>query len=322
LYVTPQQALDVIPKLPSLYDEPFADASQIPTFLVSQLAREHVTVSLSGDGGDELFCGYSRYDLVVWQQQKVNKLPQPIRKLFKQLVNSIPEAVFNGLLFWAERYLTASEASGSVAYRLKILADVLNDNDIYKLYRFACSGWKTPNSLVIGATEIETPFDHSDDFSSRFAEDSRNGMMFIDQQAYLPDGILAKVDRAGMGVSLESRIPLLDHHIVEFAWRLPNAIKTHKGEAKWPLRDILYQHVPQKLVDRPKMGFGVPIDHWLRGPIKEWAEALLDEKRLRDEGYFNPQLIRQMWHEHCSNKADWQYTLWYVLIFQQWLEAQ
>jgi asparagine synthase (glutamine-hydrolysing) len=225
-------------------------------------------------------------------------------------------------LFWAEDYLTASESSGSIAQRLKIIAEVLNGNDIYALYRFACSGWKNPNALVVGAEEVETPFDLTTGFSNRFADDPRSGMMFIDQQAYLPDDILAKVDRAGMGVSLESRIPLLDHHIVEFAWRLPNAIKMHKGEAKWPLRDLLYQHVPQQLVDRPKMGFGVPIDHWLRGSIKEWAEALLDEQRLRKEGYFNPELIRQMWHEHCTHKADWHYTLWYVLIFQQWLASQ
>ncbi len=322
LYVRPQQALDVIPKLPSLYDEPFADASQIPTFLVSELARQQVTVSLSGDGGDELFCGYSRYDLVTGWQQRINKLPQPVRKLFKQTVNTLPAAVFNKLLFWAEDYLTASESSGSISQRLNIIADVLNGKDIYALYRFACSGWKNPNALVIGAKEVETPFDFTEGFSNRFADDPRSGMMFIDQQAYLPDDILAKVDRAGMGVSLESRIPLLDHHIVEFAWSLPNAIKMHKGEAKWPLRDLLYQHVPQQLVDRPKMGFGVPIDHWLRGPIKEWAEALLDEQRLREEGYFNPALIRQMWYEHCTNKADWHYTLWYILIFQQWLASQ
>ena len=322
LYVTPQQALDVIPKLPSLYDEPFADASQIPTFLVSELARQQVTVSLSGDGGDELFCGYSRYDLVTGWQQRINKLPYPVRKLFKQTVNTLPAVVFNKLLFWAEDYLTASESSGSISQRLKIIAEVLNGEDIYALYRFACSGWKNPNALVIGAEEVATPFDFTDDFSNRFANDPRSGMMFIDQQAYLPDDILAKVDRAGMGVSLESRIPLLDHHIVEFAWSLPNSIKMHKGEAKWPLRDLLYQHVPQKLVDRPKMGFGVPIDHWLRGPVKEWAEALLDEQRLREEGYFNPALIQQMWYEHCTNKADWHYTLWYILIFQQWLESQ
>jgi len=322
LYVTSKQALDVIPKLPTLYDEPFADPSQIPTFLVSELARQQVTVSLSGDGGDELFCGYSRYDLVTGWQQRINKLPHPVRKLFKQTVNTLPAVVFNKLLFWAEDYLTASESSGSISQRLKIIADVLNGEDIYALYRFACSGWKNPNALVIGAEEVETPFDLTAGFASRFADDPRNGMMFIDQQAYLPDDILAKVDRAGMGVSLESRIPLLDHHIVEFAWRLPNAIKTHNGESKWPLRDLLYQHVPQKMVDRPKMGFGVPIDHWLRGPIKEWADTLLDEQRLREEGYFKPELIRQMWHEHCTNKADWHYTLWYILIFQQWLASQ
>ena len=319
LYVTGKQSLEVIPEIPSLYDEPFADASQIPTYLVSKLARQQVTVSLSGDAGDELFCGYERYQRGISLWQKINKIP--LRQIIGNTLKHLPPALLNSVFFWADRYLTGAESPGDVAYKLNIIAGMLTAESKYDLYYHMVSLWKDPNNIVIGASETPSIFHAAEKFSERF-QDARDGFMYIDQHSYLPDDILAKVDRAAMGVSLEGRIPMLDHRLVEFAWRLPTAIKIRDGQQKWPLRQVLYQHVPRKIIDRPKMGFGVPLDSWLGNELKSWAEALLSRERLQQEGFFEPELIRQMWQEHQSGNRDWQYPLWVVLMFQQWYEAQ
>ncbi len=312
LYVTPEQALAVIPKLSSLYSEPFADSSQIPTFLVSQLARQHVTVSLSGDAGDELFCGYNRYQMTAGLWGKVSCLPHPLRQLAASAVTALPPGVWDklgGLL-----------PMSRVGDKLHKGAALLGSRSVADLYRGMVSHWSDPASVVIGATEPATVLTSLPPALQGLGDVER--MMSLDMLSYLPDDILVKVDRAAMGVSLETRVPFLDHRVVEFAWSLPLAYKLRGGVTKWPLRQVLYRYVPHELIERPKMGFGVPIDSWLRGPLREWAETLLAEPRLRTEGYFDPAPIRQKWAEHLSGKRNWQYHLWDVLMFQSWLETQ
>jgi asparagine synthase (glutamine-hydrolysing) len=309
LYVTAQQALDVIPKLPSLYSEPFADSSQIPTFLVSQLARQHVTVSLSGDAGDELFCGYNRYQMTAGLWGKLSRIPQPLRQMAAKLITALPPAAWDKL--------AAVLPMSRVGDKLHKGAAVLGSRSVADLYRGMVSHWD-PASVVLGATEPASVLTGAVPNLQGLNDVER--MMALDMLSYLPDDILAKVDRAAMGVSLETRVPFLDHRVVEFAWSLPLHYKLRNGVTKWPLRQVLYRHVPRELIERPKMGFGVPIDHWLRGPLRDWAETLLSESRLRQEGFFDPAPIRRKWAEHLSGQRSWHYHLWDVLMFQAWLE--
>lgn len=320
LYVTPEEALAVIPKLPAIYDEPFSDSSQVPTFLVSQMARQDVTVSLSGDGGDELFGGYNRYflgsDLIRkthWVPYRVRKAvangfmacsPQMLDKVLRPLGRLVPQ-------------LNVSQPSDKAYKAMEVLA-LERDTDVY---RRILSHWHDPASLVIGGREPPSILDEM--ISHRNMGNSfEQWMMSTDLRMYLPDDILVKVDRAAMAVSLETRVPFLDHRLVEFSLSLPLHMKIRNGQGKWLLRQMLYKYVPESLIERPKMGFGVPIDSWLRGPLKEWAEALLGEDRLRREGLLNPEPIRQKWAEHIAFKRNWQYYLWDVLMFQAWLEAE
>lgn len=316
LYVTPEEAMAVIPKLPAIYDEPFADSSQIPTFLVSQLARLHVTVSLSGDGGDELFCGYNRYLLGYRIWQKLHVLPSPMRRLMACMLNYLPGHALDAV----QRRLPQRMRVSNLADRLPKLAEVLAHPDGESFYHQLVSHWKKPDRVVLGAKEPSSILCRSDNLPD--LPDLRERMMYLDMQTYLPDDILTKVDRASMAVSLEARVPLLDHRLVEFAWRVPTEYKFRNGQGKWLLRQVLYRYVPQSLMDRPKMGFGVPIEHWLRGPLREWAEELLNEQRLRDEGFFDSVPIQQMWQEHVSGKRRWHYHLWDVLMFQAWREQE
>ena len=314
LYVTPEEAMAVIPQLPNIYDEPFSDSSQIPTFLVSQLARQHVTVALSGDGGDELFCGYNRYVLGYQVWSKLRLLPRPLRGMLAGLLNRAPGHVLDAL----QRKLPQRFRVSNLADRLPKLAEVLAHRDGQSFYRSLVSHAKQPEDLVLGANEPDTILNRPDRLPN--LPGLREQMMYLDMLTYLPDDILTKVDRASMAVSLEARVPLLDHRVVEFAWRVPTEYKYRNGQGKWLLRQVLYRYVPRELMERPKMGFGVPIEHWLRGPLREWAEALLDECRLREEGYFDPAPIRRMWEEHISGKRRWHYYLWDVLMFQAWRE--
>jgi asparagine synthase (glutamine-hydrolysing) len=312
LYVSPQQALDVIPKLPTLYAEPFADSSQIPTLLVSQLARQHVTVSLSGDAGDELFCGYNRYQMTARLWGKLQRFPKPLRSTAAAAISAVHPALWDSL----GRFLKVSRLGDKIHKG----AALLSHTTASELYRGMVSHWPEPGSLVLGAHEPASELAGVQQALKGLSEVER--MMALDLISYLPDDILTKVDRAAMGVSLETRVPMLDHRVVEFAWSLPLDYKLRGGVTKWPLREVLYRHVPRSLIERPKMGFGVPIDHWLRGPLRDWAETLLGESRLRQEGYLNPAPIRQKWAEHLSGQRNWQYHLWDVLMFQAWLEAQ
>ena len=315
LYITPQQAMDVIPQLPTIYDEPFADSSQIPTFLVSQMAREHVTVSLSGDGGDELFCGYRRYPFAYRTWNILRRVPLPIRKAMAWGCHHAPGRSISGM----QRCLPKRWRIMNLADRLPKLAEVLAYSTGAAFYRSLVSHAKHPAALIIGGHEPDTPL--SDLSHVPKGLDLREQMMYLDMLTYLPGDILTKVDRASMAVSLEARVPLLDHRLVEFAWQVPLEYKYRESRGKWLFREVLYRYVPKRLLDRPKMGFGVPIEHWLRGPLREWAEDLLNTTRLETEGYFEPAPIHQMWDDHLSGKRRMHYHLWDVLTFQAWLQA-
>lgn len=317
LYVTPQQALDVIPKLPQLYSEPFSDSSQIPTFLVSQLARQQVTVSLSGDAGDELFAGYNRYVLTRSLWNKLQRLPRSLRRLGAAGIQAMSPASWNALCKPVQPLLSGSLRQANMGDKLHKGAAVLNARSVDELYLGLVTHWE-PDGLVLGATEPFTSLRGNPLTLDGLDEVQR--MMVLDAVTYLPDDILTKVDRAAMGVSLETRVPFLDHRVVEFAWQLPQHLKLRGDMGKWVLREVLYRHVPKELIERPKMGFGVPIDSWLRGPLRDWAEDLLNESRLRQQGYLNPIPIRQKWAEHLSGKRNWQHHLWGVLMFQAWLK--
>lgn len=320
LYVSPQQALDVIPKLPGLYCEPFADSSQIPTFLVSQMARQHVTVSLSGDAGDELFGGYGRYPFADKVWNKATKVPAGLRNLAAGALTILSPTAWNRLLTPVQGFLPVRLARANMGDKLHKGANVLGAKDAVDLYRLLVSSWADPSAVVIGGVEPSTVL--TDPACQPETDHFVHQMMALDMLSYLPDDILCKVDRAAMGVSLETRVPMLDHRVVEFAWSLPLDYKVRSNVGKWPLREVLYRHVPRELIERPKMGFGIPLHDWLRGPLRPWAEALLDEARLRKEGYFHPEPLRQKWAEHLSGQRNWAPHLWSVLMFQAWLEHQ
>ncbi|MCH9695874.1 MAG: asparagine synthase (glutamine-hydrolyzing) [Gammaproteobacteria bacterium] len=316
LYVSPQQALSVIPELPKMYCEPFADSSQIPTFLVAQLARQHVSVSLSGDGGDELFCGYTRYKRTRDTWELINKLPRSLRPLLAGSLRLLP---VRGWDMFASMY--PGKSTTSLGDRLHKFSHIMNCASFDEFYlNFLMSHHRDPASLVLAGDEPPTLMSGNRPKLEALGKMQR--MMAIDQMTYLPDDILVKVDRAAMAVSLETRVPLLDHRVVEFASTIPQEIKNRDGQFKWPLRQVLYRHVDRELIERPKMGFGVPIESWLRGPLKDWGENLLGHERLRTEGFLNPEPIRQMWREHLSGERRWHNQLWDVLMFQAWLDDQ
>ena len=320
LYVTAAEAMSVIPTLPDIYDEPFADSSQIPTILVSRLARRDVTVTLSGDGGDELFCGYVRYfwGRKIWN--KIGRVPPRMRGLAARALTTLSPSAWDTMMAGVARLIPSNRWGELTGDRVHKLAEVLSVPSADVLYKGLVSHWPDPESIVLGSREPPTPLTAPgqcaalDDFTLR--------MMYLDALMYLPDDILAKVDRASMSVSLEARVPLLDHRVVEYAWRVPMSMKIRNDQGKWLLRQVLYRYVPRELIERPKMGFGVPVDSWLRGPLRDWAEDLLDERRLREGGYFDPKPIRQKWSEHLSGARNWQYWLWDILMFQAWLERQ
>jgi asparagine synthase (glutamine-hydrolysing) len=318
LYVTPEEAQAVIPRLPMLYDEPFADSSQIPTFLVSALARRHVTVSLSGDGGDELFGGYNRY---FWAQDiwsRIRWVPRALRSGVSRALTALSPQTWDTVFERMAPLLPRRARLRNPGEKVSKLAEILEVDSPERLYWELVSQWKDPASVVLDACESPTALTRQGDWPNLGNFTQR--MMYLDLITYLPDDILTKVDRASMGVSLEAREPLLDHRLVEFAWRLPLRLKVRRGEGKWILRQVLYRYVPRSLIERPKAGFGVPLDGWLRGPLREWAEALLDEGRLRREGFFDPAPIRAKWVEHLSGRRNFQHYLWDVLIFQSWYE--
>ena len=304
MYVSPQDALNAIPRLPVLYDEPFSDSSQIPTALVAEMARKHVTVALSGDGGDEVFGGYARYSSARALWKVLSPLPNVVRQTFQRISAAIP---------------TRWPSSGIVG-KARMLSDILDYQfpTVEQLYFLLVSHWRSPTTVVNQVDEPRTLL--SDRSMWPDASEMEGRMMATDTLTYLPDDILVKVDRAAMAVSLETRAPLLDHRVVEFAWRLPLSLKIRGGQGKWILRKVLHGYVPQKLVKRTKRGFIVPIESWLRGPLRDWGEALLDERRLRIDGFFRVAAIRERWAEHIRGVRQWDRCLWDILMFQAWLD--
>ena len=316
LYVSPKEVLSVIPKLPEIYCEPFADPTQIPNFLIAKLARMDVKVSLSGDGGDELFGGYSRYSLAVRVWRKVGRWPLSLRRAVASSIFALPPAVWEKLYGLAAFSIPKRLSKQAFSDKLYKAAELLCCDNRSSLYWHFMSHWM-PENAVLQVVEPRTEFWGNACATLQFTEQ----MMLLDTITYLPDDILVKVDRAAMAVGLETRVPMLDHRLYEYVWRLPLQYKVRDGSGKWLLRQVLYKYLPRKLVDRPKAGFSVPIDSWLRGPLRDWAEDLLDESHLRADGYFNPAPIRRRWHEHLSGTRKWHYHLWNVLMFQAWHAA-
>jgi asparagine synthase (glutamine-hydrolysing) len=313
LTVNAGQALDLIPRLPDIYDEPFADSSQIPTYLVSAMTRKHVTVALSGDGGDELFAGYNRYQLTERFWQALSVLPRAMRNAAASALTMVRPDRWTSLAAVLPARLRPPQ-TGDKLYKM---AAVLKLDNFDALYRRLVSHWE-PSEVALHAQE--PPSIINDEKISQEFPDPLARMQFLDLVTYLPDDILTKVDRASMAVALEARVPLLDHRVVEFSWRLPRRAKVRNHTTKWILRQVLYRHVPRTLIERPKMGFGIPLGEWLRGPLREWAEALLNEDRLRDAALLDHKVVRRFWQEHLDGSRNWQYLLWNVLMLEAWRE--
>ncbi len=318
LYVTPEQALAVIPRLPAMYDEPFADSSQIPTFLVAQLARRQVTVSVSGDGGDELFGGYTRYPQTVRLWNQLQRLPSPVRATMAALVDRAPDAVLDPA-FAALSRLPGGGSLVNGTDRLRARAALWSASSLPRFYQQILSMWIAPERLMAGGAEAASVFGEPRATNGNGVDVEH--LMYLDGMTYLPDDIMVKVDRASMQVSLEARAPLLHHRIVEFACSLPLEYKLHDGVGKVVLRRVLERYVPRELFDRPKRGFAIPMGDWIRGPLREWAEALLDPSRMRAEGYLDVRTVTRLWERHKAGTDDYIGQLWPVLMFQAWLES-
>lgn len=313
LYVSSEDTMSVLTKLATIYDEPFADDSQIPTFIVSELAKTQVTVSLSGDGGDELFFGYSRYFQVHSWWRKLRLIPLPLRQLMTSTLINIPDTLLNIMLTILPSRYTAEH----IRDRIPKFARLINASDWLSFYDRVITQGNYPKPLVLNSynsTDFLKPYKQKIEGLSEPKK-----MMYLDTLLYLPDDILTKVDRATMAVSLEARVPFLDHRLVELAWRIPFKYKFRNKQGKWILREVLHRYVPKSLVDRPKKGFGVPIENWLKGPLSDWAENLLNEEELNRQGFFDTLTVKKMWDEHKEGKRRWHVQLWRILIFQMWL---
>jgi asparagine synthase (glutamine-hydrolysing) len=318
LQVSDSIAREVIPALPDLYDEPFADSSAIPTLLVSRLAKASVTVALSGDAGDEVFGGYNRYQLTQSAWARIRSIPSPVRQMLGATIRAVPPRIIDAIA----RQTPLSRRWTAIGYKAHKAASVLASRNELDLYLGLRAWWTDP--VVPGEEFPDAGLDRH--FFASSALTPVEKMMATDMVSYLPDDILTKVDRAAMSVSLETRIPFLDHRLVSFAWGLPTDLKVRfesgRWVTKWVLRQVLYRYVPKQLIERPKMGFGIPLAEWLRGPLRDWAESLLDEAALRDQGIFDSRIVSTKWREHLDGRGDWEHQLWAILMFQAWYNRE
>lgn len=319
MYVSDKQAMDVIPLLPHLYDEPFADSSQIPTYLVSKLARQQVTVSLSGDAGDELFGGYNRHVMANQLESVTSSIPQWARSLLGTALHGVPPALLNKLSELESRVFSKKRLPSHLGDKVRKLSNVLlgNKEEIYETLISQFQDIKT----ITGPQSFEKIGDKRKDAKSSLKNLAQQ-MMLNDSLAYLPDDILVKVDRAAMAVSLETRVPMLDKDVIEFAWRLPLSMKIKNGKGKWILRQVLSKYIPSEMIERPKQGFAIPLDSWLRGSLVDWADSLLNENIIKKTGILNPNSVQQKWQEHLSGKKNWQHQLWSLLMLQSWILSE
>ena len=320
LYVRPEDALAAIPGLSAIYDEPFADSSQIPTLLISQLTRQHVTVALSGDGGDELFGGYNTFQFAPGLWRRIQRIPAPLRGIGASLLTRVPPSGWDATLGRLRGAAFGGRGRNIDGDKLHKLSSLLSAPHDREFYRRLSSHWIKPEEVVRNSTEASTPLMDSTFLPQ--ADCFPHYMMAASASMYMPDDILVKVDRAAMAHSLEVRVPLLDHRVVELAWRMPLSWKIRANEGKWPLRQVLYKHVPKSLIERPKKGFSIPLADWLRGPLRAWAEALIEPGRLANEGYLHPGPVQRAWRQHIGGEQDHSSRLWCVLMFQSWLQEQ
>lgn len=314
MHVSAQDALNLVPEISSIWDEPFADSSQIPTYLLSRLTRQHVTVSLSGDGGDELFAGYGRYALFKKLERILAYVPPRLGRAASTALRLLPSAAYQAALAPLRAIRPSMPLTGD---RVLKAASLLGASHLDEIYRSLVSHCPQPEQYVLAANEPATILNASDKTGPR---DYPRRLQYLDQLSYLPDDILVKVDRAAMANSLETRVPLLNKDVVQFAWSLPNEFTFHDNTQKRVLQEVLARYVPKEMFQRPKMGFGIPLKDWLRGPLREWSGDLLAESRLRRDGFLDPERINQLWTEHQSGQRNWQALLWSALMFQSWLE--
>ena len=315
LHFSSKSLMDTIPKLHTIYDEPFSDNSQIPTFLISQLAKKQIKVVLTGDGSDELFGGYNRYNTTNRWSKKFNLLPSPIRELFANSIKPLSKKDFNFLFNLFSNIRKDKIISG---YKIKTI-NALKADKLLDLYHVLSSHFQNPNEVVLKSEK--TSFFDTKLKSKINMLNNYEMMMALDQITYLPGDILVKIDRACMASSIEARTPFLDHRLIEYSWKIPHSLKIRNSKSKWIIKKILKNFIPENLTDRPKMGFSVPISEWLKGPLREWAENLLNKKKLEEDGYFNTEIITKRWKEHISSKNLACYDLWNVLMFQAWKEG-
>ncbi|MDC6457768.1 asparagine synthase (glutamine-hydrolyzing) [Alphaproteobacteria bacterium] len=312
LYVNQRDALNVIPLLPKIYDEPFSDSSQIPSFLISHLAKEHVKVVLTGDGGDEVFGGYNRYLAVEGLWKSIQGLPLSLRKNVASIISMFPEERLNRIA----KHLPILNKYSNFGEKLKKTAGAIQQDTVGDLYNYFSSQWF--DSAVMNSP-VKDLLVHDVFLSGEFIDfDNAQKMMLVDSLTYLPGDILTKVDRASMANSLETRAPFLDRDIVEFAWQIPQKFKISKGQGKWIMRQQLFKRVPETMFDRPKMGFSVPIGNWLKGELRDWADSLINASRINAEGVFDATIVQEKWDEHLSGKKNWENQLWTILMFQAW----